>query len=205
MDRQEYLNQISAVNRPTKGSKGGIFSSKFFWVGAIGLAVLVLIIIMGMALGGGNSSSPKEKLYALLTHINNTSAVINEYQTNIKSSSLRADSISLASVLSDTSGKLDNYVNTKYKVKDKDLPKKMVNDENAAKEELSNELFEAKINGILDRTYAHKMIYEISLIISREEQILKNSKDNEIIEILTQSHSSLEVLYNKFNEFTEGK
>ena len=29
MDRQEYLNQISAVNRPAKGSKSGIFSSKF--------------------------------------------------------------------------------------------------------------------------------------------------------------------------------
>ncbi len=205
MDRQEYLNQISAVNRPAKSSKSGIFASKFFWVGIIGLAVLILIIIIGIALGGNKGNSPKDKLYALLTHIDNTSEVISKYQTDVKSSDLRANSASLASILSDTSGKLDSYVTTKYKAKKKELSKKMIADETAAKEELMNELFEAKINGVLDRTYAYKMTYEISLISSSEEQILKTAKDDELVEILTQSHGSLEVLYNKFNEFTEAQ
>ena len=73
MDRQEYLNQISAVNRPAKGSKSGIFSSKFFWIGAIGVAALLLIIIMGAALGGNKGNSPKDKLYSLIAHINGVS------------------------------------------------------------------------------------------------------------------------------------
>lgn len=206
MDRQEYLNQISAVNRPAKGSKSGIFSSKFFWIGAIGVAALLLIIIMGAALGGNKGNSPKDKLYSLLAHINGVSEAIGTYQNNVKSSILRADSASLANILSATSGRLNSYVATNYDTEKKDsIPEEIIAEEAVAKEELMNELFEAKINGILDRTYAHKMSYEISLISSSEDQILKTAKDDELIEILTTSRSSLEVLYDNFNEFIEAQ
>ena len=60
MEGQEYLNQISADNRPVKTSKmSGIFSSKFFWVGVIGIALLIIIIIIGAALGGNKKQVSK--------------------------------------------------------------------------------------------------------------------------------------------------
>ena len=73
------------------------------------------------------------------------------------------------------------------------------------KDGLSEELFEAKINGILDRIYAHKMAYEISLITARESQIIKSVNNDVLKEALVKSYDSLGVLYDKFNDFSETK
>ncbi|MBR0467988.1 hypothetical protein IJJ53_03780 [Candidatus Saccharibacteria bacterium] len=202
MDRQEYLNQISATNQPTKSPKSGIFASKFFWVGVIGVAAFILIMIIGSALGGGGTSA-KDKLYALILHINNTSELIGEYQPNVKSSELRSHSASLSSILANTNKGLNDYATSKYNFKEKDIPKKITEEETTAKDELQSELFEAKINGILDRVYAHKMAYEISLITTRESQLLKSANNDDLKEALTASYNSLNNLYSKFNDFSE--
>ena len=202
MDRQEYLNQISATNQPTKSPKSGIFASKFFWVGVIGVAAFILIMIIGSALGGGGTSA-KDKLYALILHINNTSELIGEYQSNVKSSELRSHSASLSSILANTNKGLNDYATSKYNFKEKDIPKKITEEETTAKDELQSELFEAKINGILDRVYAHKMAYEISLITTRESQLLKSANNDDLKEALTTSYNSLNNLYSKFNDFSE--
>lgn len=202
MDKQEYLNQISAKNRPTKKSGNKIFSSKFFWVGVIGVVALILIIIVGSMLGGGKTST-KDKLFSLILHIDNTSEIIEEYQANIKSSDLRSISASLNSVLSNTSKDLNNYAAEKYNSKEKNTSEKITEEETVAKDDLYNELFEAKINGILDRIYARKMAYEISIIVAREEQILKASDDDMLKEHLNDSLNSLNILYDKFDNFSE--
>lgn len=202
MDRQEYLNQISATNQPTKSPKSGIFASKFFWVGVISVAAFILIMIIGSALGGG-STSTKDKLYALILHINNTSELISEYQPNVKSSELRSHSASLSSILANTNKGLNDYATSKYNFKEKDIPKKITEEETTTKDELQSELFEAKINGILDRVYAHKMAYEISLIATRESQLLKSANNDDLKEALTASYNSLNNLYSKFNDFSE--
>ena len=73
------------------------------------------------------------------------------------------------------------------------------------RDELNNELFEAKINGILDRIFAHKMAYEISLFLAEEDQLASNAGDETLTGLLVTSSESLENLYNKFNEFSETK
>jgi len=202
MDRQEYLNQISAVNRPAKKSKTSFFASKFFWVGAIGVTVLILIILIGAILGNGKTSD-KDKMFGLILHIDNTSELIETYQPNVKSSDLRSYSASLYGVLSNTSKELTDYATEKYNYKAKDAKESIAEEETTAKDELESELFEAKINGILDRIYTHKMAYEISLITTREAQLLKSANNDTLKEILTTSYDSLENLYDKFNDFSE--
>ena len=202
MDRQEYLNQISAKNQSKKKSGNKFFGSKFFWVGVIGVTALILIMIVGSMLGGGKTNI-KDKLFSLIVHINNTSEIIKEYQTSVKSSDLRSISASLDGVLSSVSKDLTNYAVEKYDFKDKEVPKKITEEEAAAKDGLKNELFEAKINGILDRIYTRKMTYEISIITSRETQIIKASKDDTLNGYLNSSLNSLNVLYDKFNNFSE--
>lgn len=204
MDRQEYLNQISMKSRPTKKSKSGIFASKFFWIGVVGVAVLILIMIIGGILSGARGSN-KDRLFALILHIDNTSEVIGKYQPSVKSSNLRSDSSSLSVILSDTSKDLTNYATEKYNFKVKDVSKSITEEETLAKDGLMNELFEAKINGNLDRVYAHKMAYEISLIATREKQLLKSTSNEILKNALNKSYSSLDVLYNKFDESSETK
>ena len=131
--------------------------------------------------------------------------MIQEYQQNVKSSILRSNSASLSGVLANTSRDLTDYLVNKYKFKDKDISKKIVEEATLAKDELTNELFEAKINGILDRIYAHKMAYEISLLTAEEAKLIKASQDDALTELLTTSHESLSNLYDKFNDFSETK
>ncbi len=202
MDRQDYLNQISAKNLPAKGGKLKVLSSKFFWVGVIGIGALILIIVMGALIGGGKTSG-KDQLYSLILHINNTSELVETYQPDVKSSSLRSHSASLYSVLSNTSKELTEFAEEKYNFKEKDIKENLVEEETTAKDGLEAELFEAKINGILDRIYAHKMAYEISLITNREAQIMKSINNDVLDEILTTSYNSLDTLYDRFDNFSE--
>ena len=204
MEGQEYLNQISAANRPVKKSMGGIFSSKFFIVGMIGAIGLILIIIVG-AIIGGNKKGEKDLGYALKLHLSNTSSIIQTYQSDIKSSDLRSSSASLYSVLTNTERDLTDYLTEKYNFREKDIEKSIVEQATSEKDGIEAELFEAKINGILDRMYAHKMAYEISILMNEEVKIINSSKDESLKELLTTSYNSLGNLLTKFNGFSETK
>ncbi len=210
MDKQEYLNQISATNRPVKSGGGlsKILSSKLFLLG-VGAVVLFIIIAIVGAVISGSKGSVKAESYALKMRIDNTMGTIGSYQKLVKSSDLRSDSASLNSVLSNTSRDLDSYLTEKYAVKSGDVAKtigeKLVEEINLEKDGLKADLFEAKINGNLDRIYAHKMAYEISVIMSSESQIYNASGDDTLKGILATSYSSLENLYNKISNFSEAK
>ncbi len=206
MDGQQYLDQISQTNRPIKQSGGGlnkILTSKIFIVGVIGLVLLILIIILGSVIGSGKKSV-KELGYELTLHLDNTSAVIKEYQSDVKSSRLRANSASLDGVLSNTKSQINTVLVDELGFSEKKDASDTAEEEAAAVgEELKNELFEAKINGILDRIYAHKMAYEISMFLAEEEQILENTSNENLINAVNTSHESLTNLYDKFNDFSE--
>ena len=203
MDGTEYLKQISAQQRPVKPAKPSIFQSKFFMIGAIGVGLLILIMIIGAFLGGGEND--KDRTFALKLHLDGTEEMIKTYQPHIKSSFLRSSSSSLHSVLTDANAKLTTYVEEKYKYKEKSVEKKILEAAQADKEELNSSLFEAKINGNLDRIYAHKMAYEISLFMNEMADVVNKTKDAGLKSALTSSYESLETIYNNFNDFSESK
>ncbi len=196
MDGQEYLNQISASVRPEKPPRKGLLGSPIVKYILIGVVAFTVIAIVGSMIGGGNENKNNKSL-ALKLHIDNTLGVISSYQPRVKSSVLRSDSAVLYSVLSNTSRDMSEFVKNNKK-KYKDLIKK----EDAMAEELKADLFEAKINGILDKVYANKMAYEISLIMQRESVLYKNTSNEQLKEVLYTSSNSLENLYNKFNDFS---
>ena len=204
MNRQEYLNEISTPDRPAPKPMTGILASKFFRVGIIGASLLIIIIIIGAILSG-SKSGVKDHIFSLITRLNNTSETITEYQPSVKSSDLRSYSASLFSIISDTNKSLTDYATEKYDYKPKNVKDSIVEEETSAKDALSSELFAAKINGLLDTTYAQKMAYEISLIMSRESQIINSITNPDLKERLTSSHNSLDNLYPKFNDFSESK
>ena len=138
MDGQEYLNQISASNRPNKKSSNGIFSSKIFMGSVIGVGVLILIGIVVLLLGSGKGGE-KDLSFALKLHLDNTSSIITEYQPRVKSSILRSSSSSLYTVLSNTNRELTEYITSKFKFKEKDVKKDILNEATTSKESLDYE------------------------------------------------------------------
>ena len=206
MDNQEYLNQISAHAAPTakKGWLRSSSNSRFIMVGIIGVSLFALIMIIGLIVNSGKGG---EKKYAtqLVQHIDNTTELIDEYQPNVKSSTLRSYSASLKSVLTNIGSNVSSLLTEKYNLKNKGYDKKIVDALQVERDALNADLFEAKINGNLDRIYTHKMAYEISIFMSEEMQLSNSSKDEDLKEKLKTSYDSLENLYNEFSNFSETK
>ena len=166
MDRQEYLNQISASNRPvntkTNGKFGNILSSKITWIVVGAVALFIIFAIIGGILSG-SKSGVKEKIYSFNTHVDNAMSVFDSYRTKVKSSSLRSYNTTLSSLLVNVKGQLENYLSEKNKGKsenaEKVLGKKKIEQLTLEMDDLDSELFEAKINGNLDRVFENKMSY----------------------------------------------
>ena len=203
MDSKAYLDQISASVRPTKPSRQhGILSSPIFKVSIGGLIALIFIIILGSVLGG--TTSAKDEAIELNLYINNTMQAISDYQPSLKSSNLRSASASLYSVLSNTTRDLSAYLDSAYG-SDAKATATMESDAALHLDGLTSDLFEAKINGILDRIYAHKMSYEISIITSKESSLYTRLSDDTAKSSLGSSYNSLQNLYDEFNNFSETK
>lgn len=205
MDGQDYLNQLSAEVRPEKKTRTNkLFSSKIFLVGLIGLVALVVIIVIG-ALISGNRGGEKNLSYVLKLHLSNTAEVVEEYRPSLKSSDLRSSSVSLYGILSTTDSDLTNYLTEVYEFKDKDIKEDIVEEATLERDNLASDLFEAKISGTLDRTFAHKMAHEVSLIMEEEAKLIDTTKNEVLKEVLNKSYDSLGNLYNNFNDFSERK
>ena len=202
MDNQEYLKQISQTVRPEKKSMRWM-SSPIFKVAVGGIIAFIVIMIVGSILTSGGTSL-KNQTISLKLHIENTISVISNYKNNLKSSNLRSSSVSLSSVLSDTNRRLEEYTENKDSKKDSEI-KKLEEEAAVYKDELENDLFEAKINGILDRIFAHKMALEISLITAEESSIYDATGDGSLQSVLVTSYNSLNNLYDDFNNFSETK
>ncbi len=204
MQGQDYLNQISMYNRPVKKTRTGIFKSKIFMVSMIGIIALIVIIIIG-AIISGSKSGEKNLSLTLKLHLDNTASVISEYQPRLKSSDLRSLSASLTSVISNTSRELTDYLTSKYNYKDNEVDKNLVDEANLLKDGLEADLFEARINGNLDRIYAHKMVFEISSFMNEETKLINTTSDSSYKDLLIKSYNSFKNLSDGFSNFSETK
>ncbi|MBR3332367.1 hypothetical protein IKG28_01925 [Candidatus Saccharibacteria bacterium] len=201
MDGQTYLSQISGDVRPEKKSASNIFKSKFFIVGAIGVGGLLLLMLLGLILGGGGKSL-EDQAVTLKLRLDNTAEMVSEYQPSIKSSDLRSVSASFNGIITNTGKELTDYLAEAYNFKD-NAKKSIQEDEDLHKDGLNEELFKAKITGVLDRIYAHKMAYEISLIVNMENKLASSTKSETLKNLLETSDKSLRVIYDKFDNFSE--
>jgi hypothetical protein len=101
---------------------------------------------------------------------------------------------------------MGSYMEQTYGEKEANTPDQAAIDKaNTAKDVLKNDLFEAKINGLLDRVFSHKMTLEIYSIMSDEGSLNKDTKDANLQSLLSNSFDSLNNLYTQFNDFSETK
>lgn len=204
MDSEAYLNRISISNRRHKAGGNNFLNSIWFKV-IVGVVLgASIFMIFSSILGSGESV--KDKLTALKLHTTNLSKTISTYQPRVKSSSLRSNTASLNGVLTNATNGITNYMTEKYKTKDdKNVSKNLKKKEEDLTKKLEDELFNARINGLLDRTFASKMAYEITVISTRSKEILKLTKNDDLKNILNTSLNSLDNLYNSFNNYSEAR
>lgn len=202
MDNQAYLDQISA--KPIKAASAPDFlHSKFLYIILGGIVAFILIMLLGAVMNSGENTQTKcEKLYL---HTENLSQIINDFQPSIKSSQLRSDSTSFHSILSNVALINTNFLTKNYDFKKNNINGKLKTNEDELYAELNNDLFDAKINGLLDRTYARKMAHEVAIIRTYIKDIVSKTKDQDFKNELSRFNDSLDVLENAFDSFSETK
>lgn len=200
MDNQAYLDQISPIPKKTI-LNGDLFKSKILKLIIGGVAAVIAIIIFGTIINSGESE--QTKCIKLQLHANNLSQIIKDYQPAVKSSSLRSNSTSFDSILANIEVTNEKYLKEKFDFKKSSIDKKLEAKENDLYAELNNDLFTAKINGLLDRTYARKMSYEATVLRSYIEEVYKKTKNEEYKNELESFFNSLNVLEETFDSFSE--
>lgn len=199
MNNLEYLNEISKSNRPVKTSTSGLNPKTVLKIVIGGVIAFALLAIISIATNTGPKAVDYAKQINLRTY--NLSETLRTYNPSIKNSNLRAISISLSSVLTDASNKFNTY----FSFNDIDpSPSNDVSESEAAmSEELNLTLNNAKLNGILDRIYLNQIQLQVALLSSLIAQALsRNNNDINLLEILQQYESSLNLILDSFQKYS---
>lgn len=208
MDNLEYLQQISKSNRPVAPAKPVRKFQQFSLIIKIaigGLIGFIAILILGLALGnmGAKSSELAKQIYV---RANNLNSSITTYNRSLKSSRLRSISTSLSGTLLNTTNQLSNYLGS---LEDKSSTALVPSDAAIVTQETENldslnlALNNAKLNGILDRTYEHQISLQVSLLLTLESQLLGRSPEEPLRSIIQQSYASLSTIQTSFEEYQD--
>lgn len=204
MDNFAYLNQISQSTRPAKSPKGtgSISNLSIIKIAAGGIVLFFLIMAFGLLLGSLNKK-PTNLTKQLYTRTVNLNTTIGTYGSSLKTSQLRAINASLSSVLTNTSKQLSDYLTADNDKDDALIPDdKTLEKETANNLALDTSLNNAKLNGLLDRTYDNQIGLQVSLLISMTSELITRNKDPELDNILTTFYSSLNAIHQSIEAYS---
>ena len=209
MNNKDYLNQIASETRPLTAKAPGFFgntlnlSMKQLKILGIIAAAIIVVLFIGIIATSGNKNSERDYVDQAYLRTNDLSKVIEDYRTKLRSSELRSMAMSLKSVLSEANYNLANSLTNDFGVKSIDKPNKesTTTDEEALIGELSDTLENARLNAILDRVFAREFTYQISLLISLENDIINRTNKEPLKSSLVSSRTNLETLHEQFDSF----
>lgn len=204
MDNLAYLNQISQSTRPTKSSasqsKLPVLIIKIA-AGAILAFVALMIIGNLISSASGKTVDLTRQIYVRSTGLQST---LQTYNKQLKSSRLRSIGSALSGTLTGTTNQLSTYLKSNSSDKDPLTPKESTAAEEA---ELSNSLNtslnNAKLNGILDRTYTNQIQLQVSLLMSLGSELLARSKDPALEKIITDMNNNLTTIHDSLAAYSE--
>lgn len=201
MNNLEYLNQISQETRPTSTKKSNPLSL-VIKIAVGGIVAFLFVMCVGIVLNAGKSS-PTDLAKQLYVRTANLNTTLTTYNKSLKSSQLRAIGTSLNGVLTGASASLSNYLLPEGGEKgDLNPPEKLLAIETATDEELNTSLNNAKLNGILDRVYANQIQLQVSLLIAFISQLEPRTKDEALLDIITQYQSNLYVIEQSLENYS---
>lgn len=208
MDKQQYLNHISSNSgRPSSAAAPGetslldkLLVPKNLKIILIALALIIILMIVAASLGSG-AEKATELTGRLSLRLGNLNSTISSYSGKIKNPELRAISTSLSTTFTDTSRDLTALL-PELEID----PGSLSESTSATLEtdhitELNTVLYNASLNGILDRVYANNLTRETSLLVSLELDILSRTENTNLTALLTKSSTDLTALHSRISDF----
>lgn len=201
-----YLQQISAstnkskTRAPRTGFIGFLLRPKTLIISGASIAAVILFILVSSLL---SSVTAREKnlsaqLYLRLTNLNKT---LEDYTGEVKSSSLRTMGNSLSTVFDNTTHDLEPILTDHFKLKTNKLSKSLTESETKFTKAIDDDLNQAKLNGLLDRSFAREYTLQIALILSLESELLARTKYPALTKALQSSSANLEKLHSQFSNY----
>lgn len=166
-----------------------------------GLIAAVLIALVAVVMMGLNmNSTPTGKLTTLAAQLANLEEVTSKTQENLKSSQLRTTNSSLTLVLTNTNRDLEPILAAeKIKLTNKKDSKIVaVNKETEAQKE---RIEDARLNGVIDRTYAREISFSLKNIRAEIASLAKSSSSKSLKESLQKADASLKPLLESYSSF----
>ncbi|MCL1839840.1 hypothetical protein FWF89_02460 [Candidatus Saccharibacteria bacterium] len=199
MDNQDYLNQIAA--KPTPNSKR-FFSPFIIKIIIAAVAALALIITLGGVMSSINNHTTAlyQSFYLRLHNLSSDTGPIATFSRYIKSSELRALAGTLKSSLNASS---QNFTSV---LAEMEISTTEINPDAAASDaaviaEYTQTLQDARLNGLLDRTFANSTTLQISLLLAIGSEILERNPTDNARVVVDQIMSGLEILHTRFANY----
>jgi hypothetical protein len=191
----DYLNQIAP-----QAPKRGVKDQFFFWIIGGGLLLAAIVLIITLSSSG---SGPKYDMQVLAARMETLQKITSDTQKNLKSGALRSTNSNLTIFLTNA----NRDIAAPLAANGIDV-KKIDSSITAAEkgEELTQTLEDARLNAVLDRTYAREMTYQLQTIAVLEQSIYDATGSKTLKEYLEKTDADLQPLIKQLSDFsgTEG-
>lgn len=203
MENTDYLNQIAAKPTPTSPVSGitNIVSPKLIKLVAGAIIAFILMLVIGNILGSANSKTTalNESFYLRVQNLSAANSPLTAYARDLHSSDLRALTNTLKTSLLVTAQNL-NLILSDLNIDPANIDEQVTLDENANIADLSLPLQSARLNGLLDRTFANSINLQVTLLISKGYEILDKNSTPAVQATLTKALADLDILSQRFTD-----
>ncbi len=204
MDNFAYLNEIAQSNRPVKNpaAQGSFLNKSMVIKIVVGGAVLFFLLMAVGALLSGLKNRTVELTRQVYLRTTNLNSVLVTYNPAVKNSSLRSTGLSLAGILTNATTQLGKYLNpTGDDGASLQPAADVVAEETTTLNGLNTALESAKLNGVLDRTYANQIGWQVSLLLALVSELEERSDDAGLLSVLQNYRTSLETIHQSFESY----
>ena len=168
-------------------------------LGVIGVGVLA-IVGFAILMFGSSSTSNLERMAGLNLRLTSLQKIADTQQRQLRDNNLRSINAAFSLYLSNTLRDIKDPI-AKSGVNEKTVTKELSADEAAFSSGVTTKFEEAKLNVILDRTYAREMVYQIGVLRNMMTTVHKNTDNQELKTALETSDPSFVQSARGFEEF----
>jgi hypothetical protein len=190
----DYLDSISSV--PPSRQSNSVSDKLFFAILGGGLLLALLVGSIFMFMGG--ESSPADDLSKISAKLQSLQTISDTTQKSLVSNNLRGINSTLSLTLTNTSGDIAPILSANG-IDPKKLNQKFTSAEKT--NEILKGLDDARLNAVLDRTYAREMTYQLETFILLLNQIDTKTKSQSIKEFVSSTRDKITPIKDRFANF----
>ena len=205
MDNKAYLDQIAVKGKKAMPGKP-LLTPAIIKLLAAGIVAIILIFVVIAMLNSNNSKITQkyEALYARATNLVEESGPLVLYDQKLKSSTLRQYNSTFKSTV-DSFNSTYSGMTTTAGFDPLTLSSEVTEEESKDNYTIESQLSTGYLNGTLDEVYAATMYYQVSVLLSMNEEAMTASTNVELSSVLNNFKTELIELQKLYKNYTDYK